>query len=300
MFILKNTYREKNIVREDATIYKKYDHDNLEVNIYVVKPGASFFLMPPKDPKGVKVYLIIKGKISHCTTGNILEKHDTIILRHDDDYFLYDPIEETNLYLTAYGDSSYETTEIKFKAINEAMQKIQVKDDYTNRHCERVLALAKEMAKVLKLTGKEAYNLITAARYHDLGKIAISDHILNKPSRLTLDEFETMKRHVLEGVSLLPDHYNHVVGSIIEEHHERLDGSGYPKGLKGHEISEAGRALAVMDTFDAMTTNRVYKKGKSVGEAFEELYDLADQKYDRKYIQYLEQIIKDNPDLIHR
>lgn len=118
------------------------------------------------------------------------------------------------------------------------------------------------MAPYLKLHGKMLYAFLTAARYHDLGKIKISDQILNKPGHFSQEEFLTMKDHVLETRRLLEPVVEEEVCLIAEQHHERLNGSGYPYGLKGDEISDLGKALAVIDTFDAMTTDRVYKKAK--------------------------------------
>jgi putative nucleotidyltransferase with HDIG domain len=171
------------------------------------------------------------------------------------------------------------------------MESIEKKDHYTNQHCLKVLELAREMAKRMKLNGKESYAFVTAARYHDLGKISISDEILNKPGALTEVQFNDMKSHVLETRRLLSENFEEEVCLIAEQHHERLNGSGYPYGLKAKDIHEHAKALAVLDTFDAMTTDRVYKKGKTREEAFLELYSLADTYYERKYIEMLELII---------
>lgn len=300
MFIPRDTYEKKCVVSNRTIIYKKYNQDNLEISMHVLKPGATFYFLPPEDPSGTKVLFIVKGRLLHITSGQILSEFDTIILKHDDDFFLYDPLEECHLYLNSFGDHVYEQAKANFSTINTSMEKIQLKDDYTNKHCLRVHALAKEMASKLKLTGKETYSFLTAARYHDIGKINISIDILNKPTSLTSEEFITMKRHVSEGYEHLPTLHTKIIPMIISEHHERLDGSGYPKGLKAENISELGKALAVIDTFDAMTTDRVYKKGKSVENAFEELYSLADVTYKRKYIELLEEIIHEDSDLLHR
>lgn len=300
MFIRKDQYEKKSVVSNNAVIYKKYNENNLEISMHVVKPGTTFYFLPPRDPSGAKIFFVAKGKLLHITSGQIFSEFDTIILKHDDDFFLYDPLEECQLYLNAFGDHVYEQAKANFSTVNISMEKIQLKDDYTNKHCLRVHALAKKMASKLKLSGKETYSLLVAARYHDMGKINISNDILNKPSALSSEEFDIMKCHVSMGYEHLPTLHTEIIPIIISEHHERLDGSGYPKGLKGENISELGKVLAVIDTFDAMTTDRVYKKGKSVEDAFEELYSLADVTYKKKYIDFLKEIIYDDSDLRHR
>jgi len=300
MIIRSGEFINKKVASKDAVIFNKYRDGNVEINIYSVGPGASYILIPPSDPKGIKIYYLVEGAIQHVTSGEILQVNDTVILKSSDDYFYYQPLEESTLYLTAYGDPSFEISKEKFATLNETMLKIQLKDHYTNLHCQRVLELAKAMAIKMGLSGRDTYNFVTAARYHDLGKIIISDDILNKPSRLSDDEYKIMQDHVNQALSLLPAQYDPVILRIISEHHERLDGSGYPQGLTGQAISEPGKALAVLDTFDAMTSNRIYKPGKTIEESFQELYELADLKYSRKYIDLLHEIVHEQPDLIKK
>jgi HD-GYP domain-containing protein (c-di-GMP phosphodiesterase class II) len=116
---------------------------------------------------------------------------------------------------------------------------------------------------------------------HDLGKVGIHDAILNKPGKLTDEEFEIMKSHpligsqIIEGISFLEP-----VTPFILEHHERFDGRGYPRGLKGNAISKEGRILAVADAFDAMTTDRPYRKALAARTAMDELLRVAGTQLD--------------------
>jgi len=136
-------------------------------------------------------------------------------------------------------------------------------------------------------------NILLAANFHDIGKISITDEILNKPDKLTLDEFNIMKSHVNNSYDILSESISPQVIEILMQHHERLDGSGYPNGLKGNQISLSGRILAIADSFDAMTTDRVYKLGKTADLAIEELPNLSNL-YDQSIVEVLKLILKEN------
>ena len=292
MFIKKSNYLEKKTVNAYADIFKKYADDNLEINMYHFKQGGSFYIPPPENENAYKSYLILSGLLLDQSTQRLYGSGELILLKATDDYVVVGVEEDTVLHVSAYGESSFCKTKERFDHASKIMDEIQKKDAYTDQHCYRVCELAKKMAPYLKLTGKEIYSFATAARYHDLGKINISDEVLKKPGAFSKEEFLHMKSHVLETKELLKDIFQEEIHLISQQHHERLDGSGYPYGLKGHEISPLGKALAVIDSYDAMTTDRVYKKGKTMDEAFLELYQLADIHYERKYIELLEKIVK--------
>ena len=292
MFIKESSYLEKKTVNAYADIYKKYADDYLEINIFHFKKGGSFYLPPPENKNAYKSYLIISGCLLEQNTQCLYGSHEMIVLKASDDYVVFQVEEDALIYATSYGESSFCKTKERFDHASMIMDEIQKKDAYTDQHCYRVCELAKKMGFYLKLTGKELYTFATAARYHDLGKINISDEVLKKPGAFSKEEFLHMKSHVLETRKLLKDTFEEEIHLISEQHHERLDGSGYPYGLKDNEISSLGKALAVIDSYDAMTTDRVYKKGKSMDEALLELYQLADIHYERKYIEILEKIVK--------
>lgn len=138
---------------------------------------------------------------------------------------------------------------------------LHAKDDYTYRHNIAVAALANLIGHWMKLPRQELLQLTTAALLHDIGKMLIPEHILNKPGRLTDEEFDMMKKHTIYGYQLLKD----TVGItnrqalVALQHHERIDGSGYPFGLKKNKIDLFSRIVAVADIFHAMTSKRVYR-----------------------------------------
>ena len=138
---------------------------------------------------------------------------------------------------------------------------VDAKDERTSQHSQRVSQYSVLIAKALGLSDEECENLRKTALMHDIGKIGIPDSILNKPARLTDEEYAVMKSHVTRGADILKDFtlLDHVVEGA-RYHHERYDGRGYPEGLKGKDIPLYGRIIGVADAFDAMTANRVYRK----------------------------------------
>ena len=143
-------------------------------------------------------------------------------------------------------------------------------------------------------TEKEQDNLRKAALLHDIGKIGIPDSVLNKPSRLTDEEYAVMKTHVTRGAEILKDFtlIEHVVEGA-RYHHERYDGKGYPDGLKGEEIPLYGRIIAVADAFDAMTANRIYRKRQDFDYVMSELHKGRGTQFDPELLDIFLKLIDD-------
>lgn len=138
-------------------------------------------------------------------------------------------------------------------------------DDYTYMHCVNVSVLASVFGKHLGLPNTVVHDLGLSGLLHDLGKALIPDTILNKPGKLTPDELAVMRSHPLKGHSMLKD-VPGIVSDVLQgalQHHEKWDGTGYPAGLRGESINEFARILAVVDVYDAMTSNRVYHKKRA-------------------------------------
>lgn len=166
------------------------------------------------------------------------------------------------------------------------LTKIREKDDYLLEHSLNVAILLANFGKFLGMSEEEVQDLSYAGFLHDLGKIKIPDEILHKPGRLTDSEMDIMKGHVKHGVDYLKEtDIAQPLIQAISEHHERLDGLGYPAGTKGDDISKAGRMLAIADMYDALTADRVYKAGMSSQKAFSILMNDAPTRLDKSLVQ---------------
>ena len=149
---------------------------------------------------------------------------------------------------------------------------IDARDGYTHRHSERVAALTAHLARELELADTERETAELSALLHDVGKIAVPDSILNKPGKLTAEEFAEMQKHPVHGARILGNIQSAAIKAVlpgVQYHHERWDGSGYPEGLKGESIPFLGRLLGVADCYDALTSARSYRGAMSTEAAIE-------------------------------
>lgn len=164
---------------------------------------------------------------------------------------------------------------------------LKERDTYTATHCINVCILAVTFGRCLGLDQKELTELGLGALLHDLGKMRVPDKILNKPGRLTDDEFKVMKTHPTEGYKLLrnDESLNKQILSIVVFHHERLDGNGYPKGLKEYEIDPLVRITSIVDVYDAITSDRCYHDGVTPAAAMEDLFKWAEGNFDAQLLQ---------------
>ncbi len=165
--------------------------------------------------------------------------------------------------------------------INSIMTTVYEKSQETERHAERLSELSTRVGRMLNLMEKDIGELQLLGMLHDIGKIGIDNKILNKPGTLTEDEWVIMKRHPEIGYRIaMASHKLARIADYILAHHERWDGSGYPKGLKGEDIPLLSRILAVADAYDAMTEDRVYRKAMSKEQAIEEIRRNAGIQFD--------------------
>ncbi len=172
------------------------------------------------------------------------------------------------------------------EAIRALTSAIEARDKYTGGHTDRVLVLAKALALELGWSGQTIDDLVMGCTLHDIGKIAIPDSILNKDGPLTAEERERMLRHPLEGLKIIAniDRLKAAIPYILS-HHERWDGAGYPRGLRGENIPIEGRILAVADTFDAILSDRPYRRGATVTHAIKELEHSKGTQFDPEIVE---------------
>lgn len=175
---------------------------------------------------------------------------------------------------------------------------IEAKDEYTKGHSHRVAEYSVLIARELGWNEKELSNLKNAAHLHDIGKIAIPDTILNKPSKLSEEEFSIIKEHTIIGANILKnisliDH----VQEIVRNHHERYDGNGYPDGLKGKEIPLHARIVAVADSYDAMSSQRIYRNQLPPEKIIQELENNKGTQFDPEITDIFLKLLRE--DRIH-
>ncbi len=206
---------------------------------------------------------------------------------------LYSEIHSKNMeYTETLHNKNEEISKMTMQTITTIANTIDAKDEYTRGHSRRVSEYAAAIAEHMGLPEREVTDIKAIGLLHDIGKIGIPDAVLNKPSRLTNEEYQLMKNHTVIGAEILKDI------NIIENldvgtkyHHERFDGRGYPDGLKGEEIPLIARIIAVADAYDAMTSNRVYRKRLEKEAVLKELRDGRNTQWDEQCVNALLSLI---------
>lgn len=179
-------------------------------------------------------------------------------------------------------------------SIKTLISVINAKDRYTYGHVERVVMYSRFLAEKMGLSEMEKKYLIYGAYMHDIGKINIAENILNKKMPLERQEWELLKQHPENGIEIIkPVGSLKEVAPLILHHHERYDGTGYPNGLKGRDIPFLARILAVVDSFDAMTSHRPYNKRKTYEEAVEELKKCSGTQFDPEVVESFIEIVQE-------
>ena len=182
-----------------------------------------------------------------------------------------------------------EMASLHLRTIEALALAIEAKDHTTHDHLERVQVYAVEVGRSLGLKAEELEALRAAALLHDIGKLAVPEHIISKPGRLTREEFEKMKIHPVVGAEILERvRFPYPVTPIVRSHHEKWDGSGYPDGLKAEEIPIGARILAAVDCLDALASDRQYRKALPLDEAMRRVRAEAGSAFDPKVVDVLE------------
>src|SRR6476661_4866690 len=181
-----------------------------------------------------------------------------------------------------------EMANLHLRTIEALALAIEAKDHTTHDHLQRVRVYAIEVAKELNVTGPELEALHAAALLHDIGKLAIPEHIISKPGRLSPEEFEKMKIHTLVGAEILERvRFPYPVVPIVRAHHEKWDGSGYPMGLKGAEIPLGARILSAVDYLDALASDRQYRRALPLRVVMQKLGAESGKSFDPKVVDVL-------------
>ncbi|MGM0838051.1 MAG: HD domain-containing phosphohydrolase [Bacillota bacterium] len=265
-----------------------------EVMIQSITKDNLFYIYPGESPEVMEFFYILQGKV-------VCELNGEKVTLGPHDYYTASNLQEP-IHFTALTDVSYLwfITEPTFYHISEnvtelkkMVEKVEERDPYTSKHSDRVSKYSIKISRKMKLVKEKLENLYIASYLHDIGKINIPTEILNKPGKLTEEEYAIVKLHPLDGANMVKGFYNEEIPKIIEQHHERLNGSGYPNGLKGEDILLEARIISVSDSFDAMTEDRAYRKAYSAAYAMAEIKRLTPTLYDQTVVNALEEILKE-------
>jgi putative nucleotidyltransferase with HDIG domain len=178
---------------------------------------------------------------------------------------------------------------------------LEARDSETHGHSERVVSYSLRLGREYGLDEPQMKALEFGSLLHDIGKIGVPDSILRKPAKLTEEEWVRMREHPLHGQQILRGiEFLEGAARVVAQHHEKWDGSGYPLGVSGEQIDLCARIFSVADAFDAMTSDRVYRRGKSYEAAAQELDEWAGRQFDPTVVQAFHRVPRQDWEALHR
>jgi putative nucleotidyltransferase with HDIG domain len=289
----KNTSLES-VSMKGLTISLLSSGDGTEIIHHKLEQGSQWAIAAEDGWTALEYVYILSGELLWKSSQGdvIIRTGDSITAHMITELAILDAVVTTEfLYVTSRPVFlNYSTTN---QELMELSVTIEEKDGYTSDHCERIRKLSLLVGEELMLSPYDLFILNMAAFFHDIGKARVPESILNKPAKLTDEEYEIMKLHTTHGKELLhekglPDFK--LAGDIVEQHHERYDGKGYPYGLKGNEISVLAAIIAVVDSFDAMTVDRIYHKGIPADQALQEIKNCSGTIYHPEIVSAFVQV----------
>lgn len=268
--------------------------EGAEIMLQNIRSGEVCFIEPSENRSTMEFFYILKGEIEFA------EGSDTCKLAVGD-YFYVRRIKHPVQFQTLTDVTLlYSSTSPQFnfisKSINELLEladQVKEKDPYTQLHNERVKKYAIRLADKLELSNSRKRNVLFASLFHDVGKIGLPDEILTKAGALTEEEWALIKKHPELGAMMITETRFAEIASIILQHHERVDGSGYPQGLRDDEIMLEAKIVAVADVFDAMTSDRVYRKAIPTCKVIEVIVSMKGILYDEAVVDALVAVLEE-------
>ncbi|WP_347548269.1 HD domain-containing phosphohydrolase [Pseudalkalibacillus hwajinpoensis] len=285
----KNSYLE-NVKQESAALSLLARGSGLEFMKHSIYKGTAFYIYPGKNPDAFEFFYILKGEIKCEDPELVLGLGDYFTVKNIPELIFFQAAEDTEMLWVINEPTFRLISEDVYKLI-EKVRSVGEKDQYTKEHSERVQSMSIKIGKRINLSAEDIDNLIVASILHDVGKINVPEEILNKPESLSDEEYEVVKKHPSDGAEMVKDTYFSNISKIILQHHERLNGSGYPEGLKGDDITIGAKIIGVSDSFDAMTDDRSYRKAYTVEYAMSELKRLSGVLYEPEVVEALEQVL---------
>lgn len=267
---------------------------DLEVILHRIKGESVVWLFPASDPNAMEYFFIHAGGVE-------LAMDDGLVTLTAGESFTASGLVR-DVPVKMLGDSeilyvtncpAFDSVTLVDESLKELLTRINEKDHYTTRHSKAVLQYSLALYDGMQDRGPDIPrdDLAFAALFHDVGKCFVPTEILQKPDKLEQHEMRYILRHPIDSGRMLLQDFGEQIAEIARNHHERLDGSGYPRGLYAEDISLSSQIVAVADVFDAMTTNRGYNVVKTFLEAAEELVSLP-QQFDSRITTVLMQLVK--------
>ncbi|MGK0468741.1 HD-GYP domain-containing protein [Clostridium sp.] len=293
-YLGKNEYCLEKVTQKSGELRLIGRGDGAEIMIQKIVSQEIFCIEPSDKNETLEFFYILEGSID-------FESYSENIIFNKGDYFYAHGLKQavclktisevTLLYLSTEPFFNYLSKGIK--ELTSMTRNVEKKDLYTHGHGLRVRNYSIKIAELLGFSSDRLENIIIAALCHDVGKVFVPIEILNKPGKLTNNEFDLIKKHPVDGAKMTQGTFMENLDQIIVQHHERIDGSGYPNGLKGDEILLEAKIIALADSFDAMTSDRSYRKAMDIKVAFKELKNLSGIHYDEKVVEAFEKVLRE-------
>lgn len=295
VYIIKNGEFITSIKQPQVNLGLLASCGNIDIMIHEVGPERPSLLDPGVSSDLLEFFYILEGSIVILFDDG---KEQT--LEKGDSFYSYE-LKKTVAFKSNTGVKMlYFTSKPVFNDLysfngdlNELKCRCEKKDKYTGNHSDRVMKYSAKICEKMGLSKELNDALYISSQFHDIGKVMIPDEILNKPSSLTREELRYIMKHPIYSRSLVESKFGKEIAEIVEQHHERLDGSGYPFGLQGDEIRLEAKIIAVADSYDAMTTVRPYKKAMSPKEALTELKNCVGSLYEKNIVKAMQVYLKE-------
>jgi HD-GYP domain-containing protein (c-di-GMP phosphodiesterase class II) len=294
LFVSKNKRVISQINQNSYTMSLLATGGNVDIVIYDIRVDKPCNIAPGENPGLMEFFYVLEGAV-------ILKLDDGEIVLEKGEYFHVYNLKCIINFTTSNGAKLLGvSSQPMFKHLMEyqeglckLLDSVEAKDMYTYNHGYRVQMYSVKIGERLMLAQDKIYTLQVASLFHDIGKYYVPDSILKKPDKLTDDEYECIKKHSADSSHLLKGKFEENILQAVEQHHERLDGSGYPGGLVNEQIMIEAKIIAVADTYDAITSERAYRRALSPELALRELERLDGKQYDAAVVQALREVLQE-------
>lgn len=279
---------------EDVTLLEK--RSDIEIMTRFISKESLAWLEPAARSDSFEFFYILSGQLAIVSPDEgmiTLNAGDSFALQDLSESVLLRCLQDATVLYVA-NTPEYESIAYWQGNLMDQLNRIEDKDKYTFRHSKSVAKYAADLYTELhpEQDKKSLEDFLLGALFHDIGKCSIPTEILNKTTRLSNEEFAIIRNHASESEKILRPLFGEEVAELAGLHHERMNGTGYPNGVSGDQIPLGARILMVADSFDAMTSDRVYKKAKGMEEAALELYNMKEE-YDPAVTEVLLKLVRE-------